>query len=50
MVSKGDMHVFKEGVEPKWEDPKCEKGGSWTVPCSKGKEYLDNIWLHTVSG
>eukprot|EP00475_Leptophrys_vorax_P019100 TRINITY_DN2610_c0_g2_i1.p1 TRINITY_DN2610_c0_g2~~TRINITY_DN2610_c0_g2_i1.p1 ORF type:complete len:262 (+),score=27.37 TRINITY_DN2610_c0_g2_i1:500-1285(+) len=48
LVNKADMHLFKEGIAPKWEDPKCEKGGSWTIPCSRSKEYLDTVWLHTV--
>ncbi|CAI5485112.1 unnamed protein product [Closterium sp. Yama58-4] len=48
LMNKADMHLFKEGIQPKWEDPKCEKGGSWTIPCSRSKEYLDNMWLHLM--
>lgn len=48
LITKADMHLFKDGIQPKWEDPKCEKGGSWTIPCSRSKEHLDNVWLHTV--
>jgi translation initiation factor 4E len=22
-----DLHLFREGIEPKWEDPRCEHGG-----------------------
>ncbi|CAI5459557.1 unnamed protein product [Closterium sp. Yama58-4] len=36
-----DMHLFKEGIVPKWEDPQCEKGGSWTVFC-RTKDMFDN--------
>ncbi|GJP31246.1 hypothetical protein CLOM_g23332 [Closterium sp. NIES-68] len=48
LMNKADMHLFKDGIQPKWEDPKCEKGGSWTIPCSRSKEYLDNTWLHMM--
>lgn len=44
-------YLFKEGIEPKWEDPKNLKGGSWTAPVpNKGdsKKTLDAWWLNTV--
>lgn len=44
-----DLHLFREGVEPKWEDPKCEHGGSWKVMVPKGnKQMLDTMWLHAI--
>ncbi|CAI5505958.1 unnamed protein product [Closterium sp. Naga37s-1] len=42
-----DMHVFKEGIVPKWEDPQCEKGGSWTVFC-RTKDMFDHVWLNVL--
>ncbi|KAJ8763926.1 hypothetical protein K2173_003708 [Erythroxylum novogranatense] len=42
-----DFHLFKAGVEPKWEDPECANGGKWTVPC-KGKTNLEALWLETL--
>jgi len=43
-----NYHLFKEGVEPKWEDPENDKGGKWiiTMP-SKERESgaLDKLWL-----
>ena len=48
-----DFHLFKEGIEPKWEDPTCEFGGKWTVLVPKGpnsKQVLDTYWLNAVSG
>ncbi|CAI5466315.1 unnamed protein product, partial [Closterium sp. Yama58-4] len=42
-----DMHLFKEGIVPKWEDPQCEKGGSWTVFC-RTKDMFDNVWLNVL--
>ena len=47
-----DLQLFKEGIEPKWEDPKCENGGKWTVQIPKapnGKATLDAYWLNAVS-
>jgi translation initiation factor 4E len=47
-----DFHLFKEGVEPKWEDPTCEHGGKWTVLVPKSpnaKQILDTYWLNAVS-
>ncbi|KAG2436788.1 hypothetical protein HXX76_006312 [Chlamydomonas incerta] len=44
-------YLFKEGIEPKWEDGKNLKGGSWTAPVpNKGdsKKTLDAWWLNTV--
>mmetsp|Transcript_24239 Transcript_24239/g.76263 ORF Transcript_24239/g.76263 Transcript_24239/m.76263 type:complete len:201 (+) Transcript_24239:80-682(+) len=45
-----DFHLFKEGIEPKWEDAKCAQGGKWNVPVPKSnnKVMLDQMWLHTV--
>jgi hypothetical protein len=46
------FYLFKEGIEPKWEDPKNLKGGSWTVCVNRGpqaKQQLDAYWLSAVS-
>ncbi|XP_047947658.1 eukaryotic translation initiation factor-like [Salvia hispanica] len=45
--ANADFHLFKAGVEPKWEDPECANGGKWTVTSSK-KSDLDNMWLETL--
>lgn len=42
-----DFHLFKAGVEPKWEDPECANGGKWTVAGSR-KTNLDSMWLETL--
>ncbi|EFJ40525.1 eukaryotic translation initiation factor 4E [Volvox carteri f. nagariensis] len=44
-------YLFKEGIEPKWEDAKNLKGGCWTAPVpGKGdsKKLLDAWWLNSV--
>lgn len=44
-----DLHLFRENVEPKWEDPTCEHGGKWTAMIPKGnKQLLDQNWLNGV--
>ncbi|CAL2225335.1 unnamed protein product [Prunus armeniaca] len=42
-----DFHLFRAGVEPKWEDPECANGGKWTVT-SRSKPSLDTMWLETL--
>lgn len=43
-----DFHLFKAGIEPKWEDIECANGGKWTVISSR-KETLDTMWRETVN-
>ena len=47
LPGNADFHLFKAGVEPKWEDPECANGGKWTVTSSR-KANLDTMWLETV--
>ncbi|KAG8091894.1 hypothetical protein GUJ93_ZPchr0012g19813 [Zizania palustris] len=47
LTVNADFHLFKAGVEPKWEDPECANGGKWTVPCSR-KANLETMWLETL--
>lgn len=36
---------FKNGIEPKWEDPKNEFGGSLIIELTEmTQEILDGIW------
>jgi translation initiation factor 4E len=44
-----DFHLFKKGIEPKWEDPRCASGGKWTVTVKGDKGLIDQYWLHAVS-
>lgn len=49
LQNNADFHLFKTGIEPKWEDPECASGGKWTVTSNSGrKANLDNMWLETV--
>ncbi len=31
-----DLHLFREGIKPAWEDPNNCKGGHWTIRLKKG--------------
>ena len=45
-LQKGSNYfLFKKGVKPCWEDPKCESGGRW-VHQLKAKNRLDGMWLN----
>ena len=50
LVTGADLHVFKEGIEPKWEDPLCANGGKWTVSYTKAtsKSNTDASWLNLL--
>lgn len=45
-----NFHLFKEGIEPKWEDPCNERGGKWilAMPRAYRETRLDDFWLRTV--
>ncbi|OVA02332.1 Translation Initiation factor eIF- 4e [Macleaya cordata] len=47
LPGNADFHLFKDGIEPKWEDPECANGGKWSVSCSK-RTNLDSMWLETL--
>ncbi|KAD7477916.1 hypothetical protein E3N88_01052 [Mikania micrantha] len=42
-----ELHLFKAGIEPKWEDPQCANGGKWTVTSNR-KPGLETMWLETL--
>lgn len=45
------FYLFKEGIEPKWEDPKNVNGGCWTAAVNRtnnSKAQLDAHWLNAV--
>lgn len=47
MTVNADFHLFKAGIEPKWEDPECANGGKWTATSSR-KANLETMWLETL--
>lgn len=32
-----DLHLFKKGIQPMWEDPVNSKGGKWVIRLRKGQ-------------
>lgn len=56
VAPKADFMVFREGIEPVWEDEANEPGGCWKVildkkSCKKNKidrKFIDRIWLETI--
>eukprot|EP01103_Thecamoeba_quadrilineata_P005959 TRINITY_DN156_c1_g1_i1.p1 TRINITY_DN156_c1_g1~~TRINITY_DN156_c1_g1_i1.p1 ORF type:complete len:246 (-),score=50.99 TRINITY_DN156_c1_g1_i1:128-865(-) len=50
LISGSDYHLFKEHIEPKWEDQHNSKGGKWIVNISNknGRDNLDRYWLWTI--
>jgi len=41
--------LFKDGIEPKWEDPVNKYGGKWVVQFpSKQRDKLHQYWLYIV--
>jgi len=50
LSSGSNYHLFKDHIEPKWEDVQNSKGGKWVVqiPPKNKKDMLDQIWLYAV--
>jgi len=45
-----DYSMFKEGIEPMWEDERNKQGGRWLVNTQKNvrQQELDRLWLETL--
>lgn len=45
-----DYSVFKEGIQPAWEDDRNKRGGRWLINLNKSQRQtdLDNFWLETL--
>ncbi|CAG4966695.1 unnamed protein product [Parnassius apollo] len=43
-----DYSIFKEGIQPTWEDDANIRGGRWLIGFEKNNSHLDNVWLFTV--
>ncbi|MEW5301894.1 MAG: hypothetical protein WDW36_004720 [Sanguina aurantia] len=51
LIPNATFYLFKEGIEPKWEDAKNINGGCWTVSLNRGgssKQQIDAWWLNSV--
>ncbi|XP_076455324.1 eukaryotic translation initiation factor 4E-like [Babylonia areolata] len=45
-----DYSVFKDGIQPMWEDPQNKEGGRWLINLERNDRhtYLDNVWLEML--
>jgi len=43
-----DYLLFKEGIDPEWEDPSNSNGGSWTLNSDKSRNLpdVDTLWMN----
>eukprot|EP00743_Colponemidia_sp_Colp-15_P003841 GILK01004145.1.p1 GENE.GILK01004145.1~~GILK01004145.1.p1 ORF type:complete len:241 (-),score=30.89 GILK01004145.1:217-879(-) len=49
LPARSNYHLFKDGVEPQWEDPANAKGGKWVVNIPRrDRERLDDMWLYLM--
>ncbi|XP_068596489.1 eukaryotic translation initiation factor 4E-1A-like [Brachionichthys hirsutus] len=50
LMSGCDYSLFKDGIEPMWEDEQNRRGGRWLITLSKQQRRsdLDHFWLETV--
>eukprot|EP00596_Hydrurales_sp_CCMP1899_P005670 CAMPEP_0119035216 /NCGR_PEP_ID=MMETSP1177-20130426/2160_1 /TAXON_ID=2985 /ORGANISM="Ochromonas sp, Strain CCMP1899" /LENGTH=436 /DNA_ID=CAMNT_0006993197 /DNA_START=108 /DNA_END=1415 /DNA_ORIENTATION=+ len=48
--STTDYHLFKDGIQPMWEDPANKQGGKWMVKLKKGlaSSYWEEIVLAMI--
>ncbi|XP_062443296.1 eukaryotic translation initiation factor 4E type 1B isoform X1 [Rhea pennata] len=51
LTSGCDYSLFKDGIEPMWEDNRNKRGGRWLITLAKQQRHteLDRFWLETVS-
>ncbi|KAL7502692.1 hypothetical protein ACHAXN_000614, partial [Cyclotella atomus] len=47
-----DLHIFREGIQPTWEDPSNARGGKWLIRLKKGlaSRYWEELVLALIGG
>uniref|UniRef100_A0A8C3KDW3 Eukaryotic translation initiation factor 4E family member 1B n=1 Tax=Calidris pygmaea TaxID=425635 RepID=A0A8C3KDW3_9CHAR len=50
LTSGCDYSLFKDGIEPMWEDNQNKRGGRWLITLAKQQRHteLDRFWLETL--
>jgi len=45
-----DYSLFKDGIQPMWEDERNKRGGRWLINLNKHQRHtdLDNFWMETL--
>lgn len=49
MDHNSNLHYFKEGIQPLWEDPANQEGGKWVLTIKNDPDGLTNCWMEVVS-
>eukprot|EP00771_Trimastix_marina_P002571 gnl/Trimastix_PCT/371.p1 GENE.gnl/Trimastix_PCT/371~~gnl/Trimastix_PCT/371.p1 ORF type:complete len:228 (+),score=35.63 gnl/Trimastix_PCT/371:97-780(+) len=46
-----NYHIFKDGIQPMWEDERNKRGGKWILQLDqRNRQFNDAFWLDTVLG
>lgn len=50
LPQSANYYLFKEGIQPAWEDPANGNGGKWSLqlPREKHRSQIDKLWLYTM--
>ena len=50
MEVNSNLHYFKQGIQPLWEDPANQDGGKWVLTIRNDQDRLAKCWMEVVSG
>jgi len=50
LAMKCEYSIFKEGIQPMWEDPRNLKGGRWVFSAPPRSNNLDKWWMEMLMG
>ena len=50
LPQSANYYLFKDGIQPAWEDPANGNGGKWSIqlPREKHRNQIDKLWLYTM--
>ena len=50
LPQSANYYLFKESIQPAWEDPANGSGGKWRLqlPREKHRSQIDKLWLYTM--
>ncbi|PKI83115.1 eukaryotic translation initiation factor 4E [Malassezia vespertilionis] len=50
LPQSSNYYLFKDGIQPAWEDPANGNGGKWSLqlPREKHRGQIDKLWLYTM--
>ncbi len=47
--NNSNLHFFKKGIHPMWEDPANQDGGKWVLTIKNDQDRLAKCWMEVVS-